>query len=70
MLVRAAGAVAVVVGLAAVGGLGWWLIDRRRVGAGVGAGAGTVPESPAVASWADAACPACLVLAAAGIEPL
>ena len=63
-----AGAVAVVVVLAIVGGVGWWYIGRRRRRAR--AGAGVVAESPAVASWADAACPACLLLAVARIEPL
>jgi membrane protein DedA with SNARE-associated domain len=59
----AAGAAAVVVGLAALGGVGWWLIAQRRR-----AGRGSLPASPDVASWADAACPACLVLAVAGAE--
>jgi membrane protein DedA with SNARE-associated domain len=64
----AAGAVLVVVGLAIVGGLGWWLIARRRARSGTGAG--LVKDSPPAASWADAACPACLLLAAAPIEPV
>ena len=62
-----AGAVAVVVVLAIVGGLGWWLIGRRRR---AGAGAAAVLDSPAAASWVDAACPACLLLAVARIEPI
>jgi hypothetical protein len=39
--------------LAASGAAGWWLIRRRRRGA-----------SNAVGDWADAACPACLILGA------
>jgi membrane protein DedA with SNARE-associated domain len=65
LVTGAAGAVAVVVGLAIVGGVGWWLIARRRR-----AGRGGVPASPAVAAWADAACPACLVLATMRVEPI
>ena len=61
----AAGAVVVVVGLAIVGGVGWWLIVRRRR-----AGRGALSDLPAAASWADAACPACLLLAAARIDPV
>ena len=45
------------VGLAAIGGIGWLLLQRRR---------GRHTDSPlsTVASWADACCPACLTLAA------
>lgn len=60
----AAGAVVVVVGLAALGGLGWWFIARRR------RRSGGLPVSPTAAAWADAACPACLVLAVARIDPI
>jgi membrane protein DedA with SNARE-associated domain len=67
----AASAVVAVVALAIVGGLGWWLIGRRRarVKAGV-PGVSIVGSSPGAASWADAACPACLVLAAVRAEPV
>ena len=64
----AAAAVVAVVALAIVGGLGWWLIGRRRARAGVGAG--IVGTSPQAASWADAACPACLLLAAVRVDPV
>jgi membrane-associated protein len=45
------------VGLAVIGGIGWFLLRRRRE---------RQVESPlsTVASWADACCPACLTLAA------
>lgn len=67
----AAGAAVVVIGLATVGGVGWWLIARRRRRAApVRDPEGSVPGSPAVASWADAACPACLLLAAVRVEPI
>ena len=59
----AAGAVVVLIGLGIVGGIGWWLIGRSR------RAAGGVSASPAVASWADAACPACLLVTAVGVEP-
>jgi membrane protein DedA with SNARE-associated domain len=65
----AAGAVLVVVALAFVGGVGWWLIARRR-GRRARASVASVPSSPAVAAWADAACPACLLLAAVRVEPI
>ena len=61
----AVGAVLVVVGLAIVGGVGWWLIVRRRAR---DPGTARATDSPLAASWADAACPACLLLAAARIE--
>jgi hypothetical protein len=38
-----------------VGAGGWWLIRRLRGG-----------TSPAIGDWADAACPACLVLGVVG----
>lgn len=58
-------AVAVFVVLAGVGALGWSVLRRRRTGSSPS------PERPAETSgsWADAACPACLVLAAARITP-
>jgi membrane protein DedA with SNARE-associated domain len=45
------------VGLTAIGGVGWIVLQRRR---------GRRADSPlaTVASWADACCPACLTLAA------
>lgn len=61
----AAGAVAVVVGLAIVGGVGWWLIARRRR-----EGRGGLPISAPLSAWADAACPACLLLGAVRIDPV
>lgn len=63
----AAGAVVAVAALATVGGLGWWLIGRRRARAG--AGVAIVSVSPEAASWADAACPACLLLVAVRVDP-
>jgi membrane protein DedA with SNARE-associated domain len=44
-------------GLAGIGGVGWFVLQRRR---------GRRADFPlaAVASWADACCPACLTLAA------
>lgn len=55
-------AVAIFVVLAAVGALGWSLLRRGRAGTSPGS-----PDGPAETSgsWADAACPACLILAAA-----
>lgn len=49
----------VALGLAALGGAGWYVVSRIR---------GRRPSSPlpAVAAWADACCPACLVLG--GVE--
>jgi membrane protein DedA with SNARE-associated domain len=70
----AAGAVLLVVALAVVGGLGWWLIGRRRARARVSmvsvSGVPVVGASPEAASWADAACPACLLLAAVRADPV
>ncbi len=54
----AAGAVTVVVALAVVGGIGWWLIGRRRTRSG------SAVVDDGAAAWVDAACPACLLLAA------
>jgi membrane-associated protein len=52
------GIVAIVGGiLAVVGAIGWLLLRRRRGAAGIG-------------DWADAACPACLALAVARVEPM
>jgi membrane-associated protein len=48
-----------IVSLALIGALGWWLLRRGRSRA---------TEEATVASWADAACPACLALAAIGID--
>jgi membrane-associated protein len=48
-------------GLAILGVAGWWLIRRRRLRSG--ALARSVPAATALA-WADAACPACLAIAA------
>lgn len=45
------------VGLAALGAVGWVVLGRMR-------GRRTSSALPAVASWADACCPACLTLAA------
>jgi membrane protein DedA with SNARE-associated domain len=64
----AASAVVAVVALAIVGGLGWWLIGRRRAQAR--ASVPIVGASPSAASWADAACPACLLLAAVRPDPI
>jgi membrane protein DedA with SNARE-associated domain len=55
----AAGAVTVVVGLAIVGAIGWWLIVRHRTRSG-----SRVGRDAGAAAWVDAACPACLLLAA------
>lgn len=44
------------VGLAIIGGLGWFILGRLR-------GRNASSPLPAVASWADACCPACLTLA-------
>jgi membrane-associated protein len=59
---QASGVVVPVIGVAVVlavaGAVGWLLIHRRRAAG----------ES-ALASWTDAACPACLALAVARIEP-
>ena len=52
-------AVTAVVVLAVIGAVGWWLVGRRRAGRRVEAGP---------AAWADAACPACLALAAIGLD--
>ena len=52
-------AVTAVVVLAVIGAVGWWLVGRRRAGRRAETGA---------AAWADAACPACLVLAAIGLD--
>jgi membrane protein DedA with SNARE-associated domain len=69
----AASAVVAVVGLAILGGLGWWLIGRRRARARAGvasvSGVPVVGASREAASWADAACPACLLLAAVRADP-
>jgi membrane protein DedA with SNARE-associated domain len=46
------------VALAIIGGVGWYLLRRRR-----GAGADPLPT---LGAWADACCPACLGLAVAG----
>jgi membrane protein DedA with SNARE-associated domain len=46
------------VGLAVIGGVGWYVIRRRR-----GGGAAMDPVAT-VAAWADACCPACLALGA------
>jgi membrane-associated protein len=54
----AVAAVGLVVTLAVAGAVGWLLIRRRRAG-----------QESALASWTDAACPACLALAVARIEP-
>jgi membrane protein DedA with SNARE-associated domain len=62
----AAGAIVVVVGLALLGAVGWWFIARRRARSGRDAAIAT--DSPPAASWADAACPACLLLAAVGAD--
>ncbi len=62
--------IAVVAGLAVVGALGWLVIGRRRRRAGPGRGlalSGVGPER--AGDWADAACPACLTLAAIGGLP-
>ena len=52
-------AVTAVVVLAVIGAVGWWLVGRGRAGRRVEAGP---------AAWADAACPACLALAAIGLD--
>ncbi|TMD33193.1 MAG: hypothetical protein E6I94_00130 [Chloroflexi bacterium] len=54
-------AVTAVVVLAVIGAVGWWLVGRGRAGRRVEAGP---------AAWADAACPACLALAAIGLVAL
>lgn len=46
-----------VVILAVIGALGWLVLRRRRAAGGIG-------------DWTDAACPACLALAVARIEPM
>jgi membrane protein DedA with SNARE-associated domain len=51
-----------VVVLAIVGGAGWWALSRRRSRGGAAA------ASASGADWADAACPACLLLAAVSIR--
>ena len=62
----AAGAVVLIVAVAIAGGLGWWLIARRRARSGAAA----TSQSASAAAWADAACPACLLLAAVRVEPV
>jgi membrane protein DedA with SNARE-associated domain len=73
---KASGQLAIVAGavvaLAVFGAVGWWLIVRRRRAAEAGAAGppGAVPrpaEGLPVVAWADAACPACLALALAGL---
>ena len=54
--------VAVGVGLAIVGGFGWWLIARGRSRRRAAAGEPPAPAGGALA-WTDACCPACLALA-------
>jgi membrane protein DedA with SNARE-associated domain len=44
------------IGLAAIGGIGWFVLNRLR-------GRRAMSPLPAVAAWADACCPACLTLA-------
>lgn len=59
-LVSAAGPLALAVGVLALAGVaGWWLLARRRVAAGQAA-----QPVETLLAWADAACPACLGLAA------
>jgi membrane protein DedA with SNARE-associated domain len=50
------------VGLGLVGGIGWWLLSRRR--AGRAEAEATPGGNAAVLAWTDACCPACLALAA------
>jgi membrane protein DedA with SNARE-associated domain len=47
--------------LAVVGAVGWWVLSHRR---SAGRGVDTAGEFASGADWADAACPACLILAA------
>jgi membrane-associated protein len=52
------GIVAIVgIGLAVVGGIGWFALVRRR-------GRGRKTAASSIGAWADACCPACLTLAA------
>jgi membrane-associated protein len=62
----AAGAVVLIVAVAIAGGLGWWLIAQRRARPG----AEGRSQSASMAAWVDAACPACLLLAAVRVEPV
>jgi membrane-associated protein len=50
----------IVLVLAVVGALGWWAVSRRRT---VGATVDGAGGSASAADWADASCPACLLLA-------
>jgi membrane-associated protein len=51
------------VGLGLVGAIGWWLLSRRRAGRAK-LGDETPTGDAAALAWTDAACPACLALAA------
>jgi membrane-associated protein len=60
-------AIAVFVGLAVVGAIGWFLLRRRR------SRSPSVPGSTddaGFAAWSDAACPACLTLALLAPDPV
>ncbi len=48
--------------LAVLGGVGWFVLARRRRRAAAGAADGT--DLATIGAWADACCPACLTLAA------
>jgi membrane protein DedA with SNARE-associated domain len=63
-LIKGAGGVAIgviaFIGLAALGAVGWSWARRRRAVPGT-----PVTELPSAGSWAEAACPACLLVTAA-----
>ena len=54
----------VLVVLAAGGAIGWWWLAQRRRARGAAGEAGGEAALPAIAGWTDAACPACLTIAA------
>ena len=57
-------AAVVLVVLAAAGALGWWWLARRRRARGTAGDVAGETTLPAIAGWTDAACPACLTIAA------